>query len=133
MADPGQEVEPASVPPAGGAAAAGQPGATAGQPDAGAAVSGRKGPKNTLAGRVWVAIVCAAILLVLLIIFIAQNSESVKISFLGTHGHLSLALALLIATVVGILITLLVGSARIVQLTLEVRKHRKRLRDVAPN
>lgn len=82
-------------------------------------------PRPTLAGRVWVAIVVAAILLILLIIFIAENSQKVTISFLGAHGTISLALAMLIAAVAGVLITLLVGSARILQLRLEVQRRRR--------
>jgi uncharacterized integral membrane protein len=79
-------------------------------------------PRATNAGRVWIAIAVAIVLLVLLIIFIAENSNSVTISFLGAHGHISLALALLIAAVVGALVTLLAGTARILQLRLEVRR-----------
>jgi uncharacterized integral membrane protein len=102
-------------------------------PVSGDAPAGEKlgrAPKQTLAGRVWIAIGCAAVLLVLIIIFIAENSRSTTISFLGAHGHIPLALALLIAVVAGIVITLLVGSARIVQLTLEVRRHRRRIREL---
>jgi uncharacterized integral membrane protein len=96
-----------------------------------AALPPGRGPRQTLAGRVWVAIAAAAILLVLVIIFIAENSHPVTVSFLGARGHISEALALLIAVVVGITITLLVGSARIVQLTLEIRRHRRRLRTLS--
>ena len=67
----------------------------------------------------------ATVLLVLLIIFIAENSRSVTISFLGAHGHISLALALLIAAVVGVAVTLLAGTARILQLRREVRRTRR--------
>ena len=82
-------------------------------------------PRQTLAGRVWVFLAVAAILLVLVIIFIAENTKSITISFLGAHGHISEALALLLAVVVGIVICLLVGSARILQLSLEVRRQKK--------
>ncbi len=54
-------------------------------------------PRATNAGRMWIAIACATVLLVLLIIFIAENSRQVTISFLGAGGHISLGLALLIA------------------------------------
>lgn len=91
-------------------------------------------PRATNAGRVWMSIAVATILLILLIVFIAENSRSVTISFLGAHGHISLALALLIAAVAGIAVALLAGTARILQLRLEVRrsrdpgmKHRQRL------
>jgi uncharacterized integral membrane protein len=88
-------------------------------------------PTPTLAGRVWVGLVVAAVLLVLLIIFIAENTKSVSVNFLGAHGHISLGLALLIAIVFGIVVTLLVGSARIVQLSLELRRHRRKLNDLS--
>ncbi|MGI8903230.1 MAG: lipopolysaccharide assembly protein LapA domain-containing protein [Solirubrobacteraceae bacterium] len=64
--------------------------------------------------------------LILLIIFIAENSRSVTVSFLGTNGHLALGLALLIAAVAGALILLLIGSTRIIQLRLAVRRQRGR-------
>jgi uncharacterized integral membrane protein len=82
-------------------------------------------PKRTNAGRVWIAVAVATVLLALLIIFIAENSRSVTISFLGARGHISLALALLIAAVVGAAVTLLAGTARILQLRLEVRRGRR--------
>ena len=82
-------------------------------------------PRPTNAGRVWIALVVATVLLALLIIFIAENSRSVTISFLGAHGHISLALALLVAAVVGAAVTLLAGTARILQLRLEVRRHKR--------
>jgi uncharacterized integral membrane protein len=85
-------------------------------------------PRHTVAGRVWVSIGFAVVLLVLLIIFIAENSRKVTISFLGANGTLSLALAMLIAAVAGALITLLVGTTRIVQLRREVRRGNRRAR-----
>jgi putative membrane protein len=90
-----------------------------------------KAPKQTLAGRVWVALGVAAVLLVLVIIFIAENTKSITISFLGAHGHISEALALLLAVVVGVVICLLVGSARILQLSLEVRKQKRTVRKLS--
>lgn len=82
-------------------------------------------PRATNAGRVWVSIAVATVLLILLIIFIAENSRSVTVSFLGAGGHISLALALLIAAVVGAAVTLLVGTARILQLRRQVRRGRR--------
>ena len=83
-------------------------------------------PRATVAGRVWVAIGGAVVVLVLLIIFIAENSNDVTVSFLGANGTLSLGLALLIAAVAGVVITLLAGSTRILQLRREVRRHKRR-------
>lgn len=80
---------------------------------------------STHAGRMWASLALATALLALLIIFIAENSRSVTISFLGAHGHISLALALLIAAVVGVVVALLAGTARILQLRWEVRRVRR--------
>jgi uncharacterized integral membrane protein len=66
------------------------------------------------------------VLIVLLIIFIAENSGSVTVSFLGAHGKISLGLAMLIAAVVGAVVTLLVGTTRILQLRREVRRNMRR-------
>ena len=85
----------------------------------------QQAPRATNAGRLWITLGVAIVLLVLLIIFVAENSRSVTISFLGARGHISLALALLIAAVVGAAVTLLAGTARILQLRLEVRRNRR--------
>jgi uncharacterized integral membrane protein len=69
--------------------------------------------------------VCAAALItVALIIFMIQNTRTVQVNFLGMTGSTSLALMLLIAAVGGILLTLLVGSVRIIQLRHAVRRRR---------
>jgi uncharacterized integral membrane protein len=91
-------------------------------------------PQVTNAGRMWTAAAIATILLVLLIIFIAENSRRVTISFLGASGHIALGLAMLIAAVAGAAVTLLVGTARIMQLRREVRRHRRaRVADLIEN
>jgi uncharacterized integral membrane protein len=85
-------------------------------------------PQRTNAGRLWVAIGIALVLLILLIIFIAENSHHVTISFLGASGTISAGLAMLISAVAGSLVTLLAGTARILQLRHEVRRHRRHRR-----
>lgn len=82
-------------------------------------------PRATGVARLWVSLALATVLLVLLIIFIAENSRSVTVSFLGIHGHISLGLALLIAAVIGALVALLAGTARILQLRREVRRAKR--------
>ncbi len=69
------------------------------------------------------ALACVVVLVVLLIIFIAENSGRVMVSFLGANGRISLGLAMLIAAVVGALVTLLVGTTRILQLRREIRRY----------
>jgi uncharacterized integral membrane protein len=74
-----------------------------------------------------VALACVVVLVVLLIIFIAENSGRVKVSFLGANGRISLGLAMLIAAVVGALVTLLVGTTRILQLRREIRRYARQV------
>jgi putative membrane protein len=79
-------------------------------------------PRSSRTGRVWVAVCAAAILSVLLIVFMLQNTHSVEVNFLGMTGSTSLALMLLIAAVGAVLLTLMVGSVRIIQLRRAVRR-----------
>jgi uncharacterized integral membrane protein len=70
----------------------------------------------TRTGMVWVSVCIAVLLAILLIIFLAQNTKTVAVHYLGLSGSTSLALMLLIAAVAGALITVIAGSARIIQL-----------------
>lgn len=76
----------------------------------------------TRAGRLWVALVPALIFLVVMLVFIFQNLHNVKISFFTASGSFPLALALLLAAVLGALIVLCLGSIRILQLRRTVRR-----------
>jgi len=71
---------------------------------------------------VWLAVVAGGIILVLLIIFIAQNTEPATIQFLGWTGETPLAVALLIGTVAGLFLAALAGSLRILQLRRRVKR-----------
>lgn len=77
---------------------------------------------------------CVAVLLLIgLIIFVAQNSGSVEVSFLSLHGRFSLAVALLAAATAGCVLTLVVGTTRILQLRRIVRRrHRQDLAPASP-
>ena len=70
----------------------------------------------------FVALVLLGLLLVLLIVFIAQNTQDVHVSFLSWDGTTPLAVALLIALVGGILLTAVAGLLRIWQLRRRVRR-----------
>jgi uncharacterized integral membrane protein len=90
--------------------------------DAGTAKDPLRGSRTS---GIWVAVVALVVLLVLLAVFILQNTESVRISFLGWEGDAPLAAALLIATAIGLLIAVAAGSLRILQLRRRVRRARK--------
>jgi uncharacterized integral membrane protein len=93
------------------------------QPAQPAAVSPGRVPR-TRTGAAWVALIAAALLAVLLIVFLVQNTHSTEISFLWMTTNTPLAVALLIAAVGSVLLTLILGTARITQLRRLVRKNR---------
>jgi uncharacterized integral membrane protein len=80
--------------------------------------------RGTRTGRVWVGVCAAAVVTIALIVFMVQNTHTVRVTFLGMTGSTSLALMLLIAAVGGVLLVLILGSARILQLRHTVRKRR---------
>jgi uncharacterized integral membrane protein len=71
---------------------------------------------HTRTGAAWFGICAAALISVVLIVFMAQNTGRVEVNFLWMHGTLPLALALLIAAVGAAILTMVVGAARITQL-----------------
>jgi uncharacterized integral membrane protein len=82
-------------------------------------------PPRTRAGFTWVMVCVAAVILILLIVFIAQNTNSVQVSFFSMHGRFPLSVALLAAAAIGCVLTLAVGTVRILQLRRVVRSHSK--------
>jgi uncharacterized integral membrane protein len=81
--------------------------------------------RRTRAGATWVAAATFAVILLLLLIFILENGHTVAISFFGASGHLPLGVALLLAAVLGVLLVAIPGTARIVQLRITARRHRR--------
>lgn len=79
----------------------------------------------TKLGRIWTASVLGLIVLVLLIIFIAQNQDQVTLRYFTYEGQVNLGLALFIAAVAGGLLIAAVGAARVIQLRATARKGRK--------
>lgn len=77
--------------------------------------SGRSTGRTRISGT-WVVIVAAAVVLALLLVFILQNTKSVKVSYFTANGMMPLGVALLLAAVGGVLLAGVVGSLRIWQL-----------------
>lgn len=98
---------------------AGGPPAAGGQQQ----VSTKHAVKRTRMGAVWFAAASFALVLVFLLIFVLQNSREVEISYLGARGHLPLGVALVFAAVLGILLVVIPGTARIIQLRIHARRH----------
>jgi uncharacterized integral membrane protein len=78
----------------------------------------------TRVSAAWLGIWTGAVALILLIIFVAQNTANVRIDFLWMSGSVSLAVALLVAGVGGALIAMAVAAARIIQLRRLVHRGR---------
>lgn len=72
----------------------------------------------------WLAVLVMLVVLLLLAVFIIQNTQSVEISFFGWNGQAPLAAALLIATVAGLFISAVAGALRILQLRRRVKRAR---------
>ena len=70
-------------------------------------------------------LIAAFAILIVVMIFIIQNTHAVNISFLGAHLHLSLAVALLLAAIAGALLMAAAGTARITQLRRIMRRDRR--------
>ena len=82
----------------------------------------RKPPfTHTRTSGYWTAIVVGLLVLVVLLIFILENGQSAKVSFFGAHTHLPEGVALLLAAVIGGLVVVFAGAARILQLRSRTR------------
>jgi putative membrane protein len=92
--------------------------------------SSRERIPRTRVGTIWIGIGAAALIMIALIVFLLQNTTTVEVAFLGFDGRLPLAVALLIAWVTGVLLTLTIGTARIAQLRRLDRKRRSNVQTV---
>jgi uncharacterized integral membrane protein len=66
-----------------------------------------------------------AVVLVLLLVFILQNTRSVKVSYFTLAGSMPLGVALLLATIAGLLLAGGIASLRIWQLRHRLTKQTK--------
>lgn len=90
------------------------------QPD-----SPHAGVSRSRTGMVWMAVCGAALVGVALIVFMVQNTQSTAISFLWMTTNAPLSLALLIAALGSAVLTLILGSVRIIQLRHQVRAEQR--------
>lgn len=81
--------------------------------------------RSTRTGAVWASTTISIVVLILLIIFILQNSGPVSIVFFGFEGSIPLGMALLIAAVAGAAVVAIAGVARLAQVRLNERRARK--------
>ena len=69
--------------------------------------------------------IIGAVIGILALIFIAQNTESAEFAFIGWHWSLPLGVAILFAAVAGGLLAVAVGAVRIFQLRRAAKKYLK--------
>ena len=120
-ADPGPAVAPGAEPVAAPAPVSGGRVAGVGAPAPGFNEKGHV--RATKVSGVWIGLIATALFVILLIIFVAQNSRPVTLHFFGWRGQFSLALTILLSAVLGILLVAIPGSLRIMQLRRALRKN----------
>jgi uncharacterized integral membrane protein len=79
----------------------------------------------TRAAALWSALIIGFVILIVLLVFIAQNTDSAQFAFLGWQWSLPLGVAILLSAVLGGLIAVLAGTSRIVQLRRAAKKNLK--------
>ncbi|WP_329054549.1 lipopolysaccharide assembly protein LapA domain-containing protein [Amycolatopsis sp. NBC_01488] len=79
-------------------------------------------PRPTRISGTWVAVIAGLVVLIVLLIFILQNLDSVTVHFFGADGSLPLAIAMLFSAIGGAVLVALIGGARILQLRKQARR-----------
>jgi putative membrane protein len=84
------------------------------------------GERRTRLSGAWTAVAVGLVALVVILVFILQNQQSIEVSFLMFSGHLPLAVALLFAMILGALIVFAFGAARLLQLRMVAGRARRK-------
>jgi putative membrane protein len=79
----------------------------------------------TRTSMVWTMVGIGVVLLVAILVFILQNGQRVRVRFLMVDGTFPLGVGLLFAALLGALLVLVVGAARVLQLRVVARRHRR--------
>lgn len=77
---------------------------------------------HSRSGALWTGLILSALVLLVLLIFILQNSNPVQVTFLGASGTLPTGVALLLAAIAGLLLVAIPGGVRILQLRRAARR-----------
>jgi putative membrane protein len=79
----------------------------------------------TRISMVWTMVGVGVVLLIAILVFILQNGQRARVRFLMVNGTLPLGVALLFAALLGALLVLVVAAARVLQLRVVARRHRR--------
>ncbi|WP_202399801.1 lipopolysaccharide assembly protein LapA domain-containing protein [Rhodococcus rhodochrous] len=85
-----------------------------------------KGIRGTRTGALWTALIVGVLILLLLLVFILQNLDSVTLELFAWDFSLPLGVALLFAAIAGAVIVGLAGGLRILQLRHAANRQRAR-------
>jgi uncharacterized integral membrane protein len=122
----GEDQLAAGAPPAlGDGSQASSPGTEA---SAAAPPEGKKGAPATRTSAAWTALAIGLALLVVMVVFVLENLQDVKVTFFGIHWRIPLALDLLLAAALGGAVVFTAGALRMLQLRLHARRHRAGLK-----
>jgi uncharacterized integral membrane protein len=88
-------------------------------------VSPQSAVKFTRAAALWSALIVGFLILILLLVFIMQNTDSTTIHLFAWEWHLPVGVAILLAAVCGGLLTVAAGTARIIQLRRAAKRNFK--------
>ena len=78
--------------------------------------------RRSRSGGLWTGLILSAIVLIFLLVFILQNQDSVRITFLWFGGSLPVGVALLLAAIAGLLLVAIPGGVRMTQLRRTARR-----------
>ncbi|WP_431969465.1 LapA family protein [Nocardia sp. bgisy134] len=80
------------------------------------ATTGKKPSISSRTGYAWVGLVVGTLIMIVLLIFILQNLETIQVSLFFWEFHLPIGVAVLLSVICGALVMALVGGMRIIQL-----------------
>ena len=103
--------------------------AEGGGPTVGAGPSGPHpaAPSATRASATWTAVAFGMVFLVVVLVFILENLQDVKVTFLGASWRVPLAIDLLLAAVLGGAVVFSAGAVRLLQLRVRSRRRERSL------
>ncbi|MGV9614901.1 LapA family protein [Nocardia xishanensis] len=78
--------------------------------------TGEKPSISSRTGYAWVGLVAGTLIMIVLLIFILQNLETIQVSLFFWEFHLPIGVAVLLSVICGALVMALVGGMRIIQL-----------------
>jgi uncharacterized integral membrane protein len=88
----------------------------------------RRQSRRTRISAAWIGVIAGALVLVLLLVFILQNTRTVRVSYFTATESMPLGIALLLAAIAGVLLAGGVASLRIWQLRDRLTRQEKAVR-----